>query len=118
MRGNMRQGLGFLLAASGIGLCGYAGLQWYQMPRYSEDDLKASAKLNLQLDLARSGAKEQPDPARMEQLRQQVRADIQREVETQRRQPLIWLAAGLGLLVIGGGRLLSTWLLRTRQVAE
>ncbi|MDB5977963.1 MAG: hypothetical protein JWR07_4723, partial [Nevskia sp.] len=30
MQGSLRYRLAFLLAAGGIGLCGYAGLQWYE----------------------------------------------------------------------------------------
>lgn len=105
MQGSPSQRLGFLFAAGGIGLCAYAAVQWYQLPRYSEDDLKASTELNLQLDLARSGQSTPSDPQRMDQLRLQVRTEIQQEIQKQQRLPLNWLVAGVAFVIVGALRL-------------
>ena len=104
MQGSLRYRLAFLLAAGGIGLCGYAGLQWHALPHYSEDDLKASTELNLQIDLARQGIRDLPNPAQMELLRQRERAEVEAEIRTERGVVLRWFAAGLALLVIAGGQ--------------
>ncbi len=107
MQGSLSQRFGFLLAAAGLGLCGYAGLQWYQLPRYSEDDLKASAELNLQLDLAREGLNETKiDPEELQQRRRQVTVEVAQEITKQRRQLWSWLLAGMALIVAGSLRLL------------
>ncbi len=107
MQGSLRNRLAFLLAAGGIGLCAYAGLQWRQLPHYSEADLEISTELNLQIDLARQSVKEPFDPERMGQLRRQERADIQTEIESGRTDVLHWLAAGLALLTLAGGQLMT-----------
>jgi len=104
MTGGLRYRIGFLFAAGGLGLCGYAGLQWRALPHYSEDDLKASTELNLQIDLARQGVRTQPAPEQMESLRQRERAEIDAEVGAQRDAVLRWLAAGLALLALAGGQ--------------
>ncbi len=104
MQGRLRYRLGFLLAAGGIGLCGYAGLQWHALPHYSEEDLKTSTELNLQIDLARQGIRDQPGAEQMETLRQRERAEIEAEISAERDTVLRWFAAGLGLLVIAAGQ--------------
>lgn len=112
MQGSLRYRLAFLLAAGGIGLCGYAGLQWYELPQYSEDDLKASTELNLQMDLARQGERTQLPADRMETLRQQERAEIEGEVSANRDRVLTWLAVGLALLAMAAGQFLFVRLQR------
>ena len=104
MKGRLRYRLGFLLAAGGIGLCGYAGLQWHALPHYSEEDLKTSTELNLQIDLARQGIRDQPGPEQMEPLRQKERAEIEAEISAERDAVLGWLAAGMALLALGGSQ--------------
>jgi hypothetical protein len=105
MQGDLSRRFGILLAAAGLGLCGYAGVQWYELPRYSDADLKDSAELNLQLDLVREGSNpSQLDPARLDQRRRQVLAEVQQEVAAQQRHPWNWLLAGLALLVGGVAR--------------
>jgi len=104
MQGRLRYRLGFLLAAGGIGLCGYAGLQWHALPHYSEEDLRVSAELNLQIDLARRGIRDQPGPDQMEPLRQKEREEIEAEISAEHDAVLGWLAAGMALLALGGGQ--------------
>ncbi len=84
MQAGLRSRLGFLLAAGGIGLCGYGGLQWHQLPHYSEDDLRASTELNLQLDLARQGVKPSSESGQLDQLRREVRAEVEGSISADR----------------------------------
>jgi len=104
MQGRLRNRFTFLLVAGGLGLCAYAGQQWYRLPHYSEDDLKVSVELNLQIDLARQGDRTAPEPERMEQLRRQERAEIEAEISAEKETVLRWLAAGLVLLALAGGQ--------------
>lgn len=112
MQGSLRNRLAFLLAAGGIGLCAYAGLQWRQLPHYSEQDLQASTELNLRLDLARQGRQMPQDPAEARNLLNNERTEVDEELKTQRETVVTWLAAGLALLVLSSGQFLFTLLLR------
>ena len=114
MQGSLRYRLVFLLAAGGFGLCGYAGLQWYELPRYSEEEIKASTELNLQLDLARKGGTAQSSSEQLEKLRQQERAEIEMEIRSGKEQVITWLAIGLALLVLCGGQMVMSRLLPRR----
>lgn len=108
MRGSLRSGVAFLLVAAGVGLCGYAALHW---PRFSEEDLQASAELNLQMDLARRQLPA-PPAEELERMRTQVRAEVEQEVqrklgpERERLRSLgvvgvVLLALGVVQLVLG-----------------
>ena len=112
MQGSLRYRFAFLLAAGGIGLCGYAGLQWYELPHYSEDDIKASTELNLQVDLARQGEQALPPPERLEKLRAQERAEIETEIHSQKERAMSWLAGGLAMLVLAVGQWIAILMLR------
>ncbi|WP_029918563.1 hypothetical protein [Nevskia soli] len=114
MQGSLRYRLAFLLAAGGMGLCGYAGLQWYELPHYSEDDIKASTELNLQVDLARQGDKTPPPADQLEKLRQGERAEIETDIRSQHERVMSWLAGGLALLVMAGGQGLAIYLGKIR----
>jgi hypothetical protein len=104
MQGSPHYRLAFLLAAGGLGLCGYAGLQWYELPHYSEDELKASTELNLQIDLARQGTQSVLPPEQLENLRNAERTEIAEELHSNREQVTTWLACGLALLAIATGQ--------------
>ena len=108
----LRYRLSFLLLAGCIGLCGYGGLQWHQLPHYSEDDLRASTELNLQIDLARQGKQGNLPSEQMESLRREVRSEIDGEIQLERRHALNWLVAGLALLAVAGGNVALLRLLR------
>jgi len=94
-----------LMLALGLGLCGYYGVEWYQLPEYSEADIAASVELNLQLDLQRRGPHLPLDEERRERLREMIRAEIESEIS--REQETIQLRFGVGLvaLVLGLGQL-------------
>ncbi len=105
MQGGLRYRLAFLLAAGGLGLCGYAGLQWRALPHFSEEDLKASTELNLQIDLARQGLHDQLGAEQMEVLRRQELNEIESEIGAERDKAMCWLAAGLALLAFASGQM-------------
>ena len=105
MQAGLSYRLSFLLLAGGIGLCGYGGLQWYELPHYSEGDLKASTELNLQLDLARQGVRTSPPAEQLEKLRGQVRTEIEEEINPGKERSMSWLAVGLAMLVVATGQL-------------
>ncbi|MEW6169309.1 MAG: hypothetical protein AB1651_16685 [Pseudomonadota bacterium] len=102
-----------LMLALGLGLCGYYGVEWYQLPEYGEADLVASVELNLQLDLQRRGPHLQPDEEGLERMREMVRAEIESQIR--REQETIQLRAGVGLvaLVLGLSHLVFQRLTRT-----
>jgi len=100
MQGSLRYRLAFLLAAGGIGLCGYAGLQWYELPHYSEDDLKTSTELNLQIDLARKEDQSKLTSDQVEEMRRTIRTEVNGEVNSRSREILMWLAIGFSLLTM------------------
>lgn len=112
MQGSLRNRLAFLLAAGGIGLCAYAGLQWRQLPHYSEQDLQASTELNLRLDLARQGRQMPQDPAEARNLLNNERTEVDEELRTQREAVLSWLAFGMASLVMAGSQFVFGWLRR------
>lgn len=92
----------YLLLALGLGLCGYYGLAWLQLPQYSQADIEASAELNLRLDQQRD-ARAQDQAARREKVIGELREDIareRREVETGLGAGLIALVAALGNFVL------------------
>jgi hypothetical protein len=102
MQGSLRKRFALLLAAAGLGLCGYAALQWRELPRFSEEDLKASTELNVQLDLARQGIQTPPPADELNRLRQQVRAEVEQELAAGRQRVLAWLMGGLAMLGAAG----------------
>ena len=102
----LRYRLSFLLAAGGIGLCGYGSLQWHQLPHYSEDDLRASTELNLQLDLVLQGVNPSSVSGQLDQLRRQVRTEVESNIRADRERAISWLAIGAALLAMFASRVL------------
>jgi len=104
--------LPFMLLFVGIGLSGYYGWQWTQLPTYSEADLAASVELNVQLELQAQGAKTTPEG--LERLREQTRKDLLADIARERQEVETGLGAGLIALVAGIGNLLLFNLIRRR----
>lgn len=108
--------LPFLLFAGGLGACLYYGQQWYALPQYSEADIKASAELNLKLDLQRRPA---GLPALTELEVDRMRSTLQQEVagEISKERNGILRGFGLGLVasILGAGQLVMAWLMRRKQ---
>ncbi|NGY04170.1 hypothetical protein [Solimonas terrae] len=104
----------FMLLAVGIGLSGYYGLKWYELPAYSEADIDASAELNLQLDLQTQH--EHVSEADLPALRARTRAEVVADIARERNQIETGLGAGLIALVVACGNLVLMSLLnRSRQ---
>jgi hypothetical protein len=104
-----------MLLAIGIGLTGYYGLQWFQLPQYSAADIDASAELNLQLDLQRQHTA--PGPDQLASLRTQTRADVIADIQRERAQVETGLGAGLIALVAALGNFVLIALLGTNGKA-
>lgn len=93
-----------MILALGVGLVGYYGMEWYQLPEYSEADIDASVELNLQLDLQRRGPHLQPDAEQLERLRNTVRAEVETEIRKERETIELRFGVGLVALVFGLGQ--------------
>lgn len=93
-----------LLLAVGFGLCGYYGLEWYELPTYSEEEITASVDLNLQIDLQRRGPHLQPDAAGLQRMREMVRAEVEAEINREREKVQLRFGVGLIALVLGLGQ--------------
>ena len=100
----------FLLAL-GLGLCGYYGMEWWQLPEYSEADIAASVELNLALELQQRGPHLKPNPERLEQLRETLRAEVEGEIRREREKVQLRFGIGLIALVLGAGHLASARLI-------
>lgn len=107
-----RSAFPFMLLAVGIGLTGYYGLQWVQLPSYSDADIDASAELNLQLDLQRQHTT--PDTDKLAAMRAQTRADVVADIQREHSQVETGLGAGLIALVAAFGNLVLMALLRKK----
>jgi hypothetical protein len=103
-----RVNLFHLIAVAGLSLSAYYGYAWTQLPAYSEAEIEASVELNLAIDLSRRGPHLQPDEAGLERLREQVRAEVIGDLDQARDTVQRRLGIGLLLLVVGGGRVLTS----------
>ncbi|MFA5941505.1 MAG: hypothetical protein WC809_19325 [Sinimarinibacterium sp.] len=104
-----------LLLSIGVGLCGYYGQKWYELPTYSDQDIAASVELNLQLDLQRRGPHLQPDTEGLKRPRETVRAEVEGEIRREREKVQLRLGVGLIALVLGAGQLAAIRLAGTRR---
>lgn len=100
------------MVALGLGLIGYYGIEWYQLPKYSEADLAMSTELNLQIDLQRRGPHLQPDAEELQRLRSQVRAEVEGEIRTERKKIQTRFTIGLISLIFGIGQFAAAAALR------
>lgn len=97
----------FFLAAVGIGLCGWSGLRYRELPSYSEADIEASTEANLAIDLARMGERLQAGNADHTRLRAQVRREVEQDIAGERASAREVLRLGLMCLVAA----LGSWVL-------
>lgn len=100
------------LVALGLGLVSYYGIEWYQLPKYSESDIDVSAELNLRLDLQRRGPHLQPQGEELERLRRIVRAEVEGEIKQEREKVQTRFAIGLVSLIFGIGQFVFAAMLR------
>lgn len=88
----------------GIVLTGHYSMAWYELPKYSEDDIAVSAMLNLQMDLQRQNPQAPPSPTELERLHLQVRNEIEADIAKTRREIHTGFAVGLVALMLGLGQ--------------
>ena len=106
----------FVLAAVGVGLVAWYGEQRWRLPAWSEAEVEQSVELNLALELQRRGPHLQPAGARLEQLRRDLRAEVEAEIRRERAEPERWIGLGLLLIVLAAGQGLAEFLRgRARQ---
>ena len=107
--------LPFVLFAGGFGACLYYGQQWYQLPQYSAEDIRASAELNLQMDLQRRQPGLPPlEGVELERQRSQLQQEVAAEIRSDRDHVMQRFGLGLVALVLGLGQLVMAWLMRRR----
>jgi hypothetical protein len=88
----------------GVVLTGHYGMAWYELPKYSEDDIAISAMLNVQMDLQRQNLRIPPPAAEVERLRLQVRNEIEADIAKAEREIHTGFAVGLVALILGIGQ--------------
>lgn len=93
--------VGALLAAIGFGVASWYGWAWYQVPKWSEQDIQGSVELNLALDLSRLPPDGQPSPEALDRLRGQIRQEVEAQIAAQSDEPRSWTMAGLLIGVFG-----------------
>lgn len=100
------------MIALGLGLIGYYGIEWYQLPKYSPSDIDVSAELNLRLDLQRRGPHLQPQGEELERLRRMVHAEVEGEIRQEQQQVQTRFGIGLVSLIFGIGQFMFAAMLR------
>jgi hypothetical protein len=101
-----------LLLSIGMGLTIYYGHEWWQLPEYSEADVSASVELNLHIELQQRGPHLRPDDAGIERLRGMIRDEVETEIRREREKIQLRFGIGLIALVLGGGQLLASGVLK------
>ncbi|MGB1561476.1 MAG: hypothetical protein ACPHN2_08255 [Sinimarinibacterium flocculans] len=97
-----------MLLALGVGLCSYYGYEWWQLPSYSEADLKASVELNLRMELQQRGPHLQPNEAGVGRLREMIQQEVQGEINREREKIQLRFGIGVIALVLGAGNLAAS----------
>ncbi len=107
--------LGFIILSIGIGICLYYGMEWYELPTYTEADIDQSTELNLQYDLQRLGPLSQPKTKdELELMRAKVRYEISSSIKEQSDKIHLRFSVGLIALIIGIGQMFSSWMIQRR----
>jgi len=89
------------------------GERWVRLPDYREQDVSASVELNLALDLQQNPAL-QADEAGQQRLRDQIRSEVEADIQRERKEIGQQLGMGVLMLVLGIGALLANRLLQRR----
>lgn len=104
--------VGALVAAIGLGVACWYGWDWYQMPRWTEQDIAASVELNLALDLSRLPP-ESMTPQMQDRMRMQLRREVEEQIARESEGPRGYTIAGLVIGLFGLVQmLLRNWLAR------
>lgn len=98
----------FFLLSLGVGLCGWYGMNWYELPRYTEPDIQASVEANLAIDLARMGQHLKPDDAGLARLRASISQEVRAEIDRDKQEAQRGFALGLICLVLAAGSAVLT----------
>ena len=107
--------LGFFILSVGIGICLYYGVEWYELPRYTEADIEQSTVMNMQIDLQRMGDHLRPQTKDdMELMRAKLRSEIVSSIKEQSDKVHLRFSVGLIALIIGIGQLFSSWAIQQR----
>lgn len=93
----------FIFLALGVGLIGWYGLSWYELPQYNESDIAASIEANLAVDLSRRGPNLQPDAKGLERMRAQIRDELTADIDRERADAERGIGIGLFCIVIALG---------------
>lgn len=99
-----------MLFSAGLGVAGYYGLQWRDLPHLSEQELEQSAELNLALDLARMAPEQRPQGQQLQEMKTRERSDVQADLDREREVVHERFAAGLVAMVFGIGQLVFVYL--------
>lgn len=92
--------VGALLAAIGFGIAAWYGWAWYHVPRWSAQEITGSIELNLALDLSRLPADSVP-PDQQARMRAQIRQEVEARIEHELETPRSLTFAGLMMAVFG-----------------
>lgn len=101
--------VGALLAAIGLGIAAWYGWAWYQVPKWTEQEIKDSVELNLVLDLSRVPPNSVP-AENLTRMRAQIRREVEAQIEKDVEGPRSWTLAGLLMGAFG----LVQMVIRTR----
>lgn len=96
--------LAFFMMAAGLGLAGWYGLQWYELPARSPAQVTQIVELRLASELEHRGPLLPLSGDRLELLRSTIRAEVEAEIRRERQVPERWLGIGLVLCVFGAGQ--------------
>lgn len=96
----------------GLGIAGYYGLAWYELPRWNEQEINQSVELNLAMDVARMGPHLKPQGEKLERLRAQMRTEVEGDIRRELKTIQLRLSIGLMAIVIGLAQLITAALIR------
>ncbi len=99
-----------MLFSAGLGVAGYYGMQWRDLPRLTEQELEQSTELNLALDLARMTPEQRPQGQQLEEMKARERAEVLTDLDGERDTIHQRFAAGLVAMVFGFGQLVFVYL--------
>ncbi|QHS09198.1 hypothetical protein [Sinimarinibacterium sp. NLF-5-8] len=111
-RPSLFQNIPALLIALGIGLVGFYGQKWYELPHYSQADIDASVELNMLIEMQRRGSHLPDDDATQQRLRSTLRAEIEGQINQELKKIQMRFGLGLIALVFGVGQMISMRMMR------
>lgn len=91
----------FFLIAGGIGLSLWYGLEWWQMPRRTPEQVQEQVEIRLALELQHMGPQLQPTGERLQQLVGMIRAEVEAGEKRQLQEIERWIGLGLVMTVFG-----------------